>query len=154
VKTETCTTLALRSIPAIAVAILVALSCGGCIVPVPHMRVHALGVTGQVVGAVDQRPLDGAVITSADKAPKTVRCDSDGNFRLPPRRGWHAVYFIGPICLSLLPSFDMPSPSREIIVSAPGYMTTSFDVGCLVRTNAYVKAGQLRLTPVEASLSK
>jgi hypothetical protein len=64
---------------------------------------------------------------------------------------------VGPICLSLLPDWDMTAPDREIQVSASGYVTRV----CSIRSyaaagsnvvageivGAYLRVGQLELTP-------
>jgi hypothetical protein len=148
----------------IAMVGLVAVLCGGCILPVPHTRVHAFGVAGQVVSAVDHKPIGGALVASIDAPPATTYCDSGGNFRLSARLGWHAAYLVSPICESLLPGFDVAPPDREIRVSAPGYLTTEFGVSPFaggdghamtgVIAGAYLKAGQFPITPVGDNSTK
>ena len=140
-----------------AVALLLAVSCGGCILPVPHQRVHAYGVTGQVVDAIDCSPVPGALVTGLDYANGLAHADSRGEFRLRATRGWHGAYFVGPICLSLLPDWDTTAPDREIQVSAPGYVTSLFAVRSYAAAGsnvvageivgAYLEVGQLELTP-------
>ena len=138
---------------------LVAVGCGGCILPVPHTRVHAFGVTGQVVSVVDHSPVGGASIASIDEPTETAHCDSGGNFRLRARRGWHAAYQVSPICQSLLPGWDLAYPGREIRVSASGYLTKEFSITAFPggrdhevtgeMAGAYLKAGQLELALAE-----
>jgi len=139
----------MRAKLATAIVGLIVVVCNGCLLPVPHTRVHILGVDGQVVSALDRRPLGSASVASIDEPTETARCDSNGFFRLRPRRGWHAVYLVSPICESLLPGFDMAYPGREIQVSVPGYVTTNFGVSTNLISGAYLHAGQLLLTPVE-----
>ena len=67
----------------------VVVGCGGCILPVPHTRVHAYGVTGQVVSATTQEPLAEASVTAMDQPDPPAHCDKAGRFRLQPKRGWH-----------------------------------------------------------------
>ena len=134
---------------------IVAVACGGCIVPVAHTRVHAFGVTGQVVSATSDDAVVGASVTSIEQPQDQAHCDRSGRFRLPPKRGWHAAYCIGPICESLLPSWDVTYPRRFIHVSAPGYAAADFAVG-IAGTNevtgkldgAYLKVAQLKLYPL------
>jgi hypothetical protein len=45
----------------------VVVGCGGCILPVPHTRVQAYGVTGQVVSATTQAPLAEASVIAMDQ---------------------------------------------------------------------------------------
>ena len=121
----------------------VAIGCGGCILPVPHTRVHAYGVTGQVVSATTQEPLANASIIATDQPDQPARCDKAGRFRLHPKRGWHAAYCIGPVCESLLPGRDVTYPGRCIRVSAPGYATADFRVGAFARDGTNAVAGDL-----------
>lgn len=134
---------------------LAAVGCGGCIVPVPHWRVQAYGVTGQVVNASDSRPIGGALVASVDEARQTTHSDRDGKFRLRAKRRWHALYFIGPISQSLLPDWDVTPRARGIRVSAPGHLTTEFSIAGFrdghghdvpaVTAGAYLHAGQFAL---------
>lgn len=133
-------------------------ACGGCILPVPHTRMHAFGVTGQVVSATTDDPVANASVTSIEQPQDQAQCDRSGRFRLHPKRGWHAAYCIGPICESLLPGWDMTYPGRAIRVSAPGYATADFAVSIFTHygTNevtgelagAYLKVAQLKLHPL------
>lgn len=131
--------------------------CSGCILPVPHQRVHVYGVTGQIVSAADHTPIAGALVIGEEIPAVTAHSDAKGTFWLRPVRGWHGAYFVGPITLSLLPDWDMTYPGRGLRVSAPGYAATSFVIDAYPRTNspavaaklvgAYLHAGQLRLVP-------
>lgn len=142
------------------VAALLALGSNGCLVPVPHTRVHAYGVKAQVVSAADGRPVTNAIIASVGWPAATARADRQGRFRLPAKRGWHGAYCIGPICLSLLPGWDVTWPLREISISAPGYETTLLSIGPAhgepgaqvpaVVAGAYLKAERLELMPARA----
>lgn len=139
------------------ITVLLALGCSGCLVPVPHTRVHAYGVKAQVVSAADGRPVTNAVVASVGWAAATARVDRQARFRLPPKRGWHGAYCIGPICLSLLPGWDVTEPLRQVSISAPGYETTLLSVGLAhgetdanvpaVVAGAYLKADRLELMP-------
>ncbi len=130
---------------------------GGCVVPVPHTRVHEFGVTGQVISAIDQKAVSGASIVSIGEPIETARCDGDGNFRLRPRRGWHAAYLIGPDSVSILPTWDITAPVRQVRVSAPGYVTMDFSVGTFPAgsdhhaagevAGVYLKAAKLEIVP-------
>jgi hypothetical protein len=91
----------------------------GCVLPVPHRRVHVQGVEAKVVNAIDQSPIPGAYVTTTSGRSGTVT-DANGDFEIQPVYGWHGAYLIGPISYSLLPHFDMPW-SPFLRVSAEGY---------------------------------
>ena len=129
------------------ILVLIAVCCGGCILPVPHMRVHACGIKGQVVDAIDHSPISNAIITPVDNSPKVARSGTNGDFCLRPTRGWHAAYVIGPISLSILPGWDLTSPSRDVHVSAQGYEAKVFPIRGVRCGVAYLNAGQLELVP-------
>jgi hypothetical protein len=121
----------------------VVIGCSGCILPVPHTRVHSYGVTGQVVSATTQEPLADASVIAMDQPDHPAHCDKAGRFRLHPKRGWHAAYCIGPVCESLLPGWDVSYPGRCIQVSAPGYATADFTVSAFARDGTNAVAGDL-----------
>ena len=110
--------------------------CGGCILPVPHTRVHAFGVRGQIVSADTHEPVAGAWVTSTDQLSEPAHCDEAGRFRLHPKRGWHAAYCIGPIRESLWPGWDVTYPGRVVRISAPGYSTMDLVVSTHAKTNS------------------
>ena len=112
---------------AILITLLVA-GCGGCILPVPHTRVHVYGVDGQVVSSADYSPITNATVVSLNDPMKVVHSNRKGHFHLPAERRWHGAYLIGPISLSLLPDFDIAHAGRIIRVSAPGYITKDFNI--------------------------
>ena len=153
----------LKSSQRIAVALSLAACCGGCIIPVPHQRVHVYGVSGQIVSAADQTPISDASVSSPDVPEVTAQSDTLGAFRLRPVRGWHGAYCVGPICLSLLPGWDVTYPGRKIQVSAPGYRTASFTIEAWVPPDgskiaaeiagAYLHTGQLQLVREVAECS-
>lgn len=97
----------------------------GCFIPAPHERLHEFGVAGTILDSESHAPIKGAKIEPRGAAAKAVFSDADGSFKLKPVYGWHGAFFIGPICESLLPGFDMPSPTRTIVVSAQGYRTAT-----------------------------
>jgi len=142
----------------------VVIACSGCILPVPHTRVHAYGVTGQVVSATTQEPLGDALVTAMDQPDHPAHCDKAGRFRLHPKRGWHAAYCVGPVCESLLPGWDVTYPGRRIQVSAPGYATADFRVSAFARdgsnavagdlAGAWLKAAPLELIPLRQGSAK
>jgi hypothetical protein len=121
---------------------------------VPHTRVHAYGVTGQVVSATTQEPLADASVVAMNQPDHPAHCDKAGRFRLHPKRGWHAAYCIGPVSESLLPGWDVTYPSRSIRVSAPGYAAADFRVSAFARDGTNTVAGELagawlKATPLE-----
>jgi len=94
----------------------------GCIIlPIPHKRIHQYGVTGQVIDARSETPVQRAIIRAADKPNEVILADEKGYFTIKPVFGWHGAYYISPIVLSLFPAMDMPSIDRTLKVQAPGY---------------------------------
>ena len=110
---------------ALAAAILIALCCSGCVVPIPHRRLHIYGMKGQVVSELDGKPIAGATAPAWG-----ITSDDAGRLLLRPEHGWHGAVLITPaIGYSLFPHFDMPILERHIIiVSAPGYTARMFEV--------------------------
>lgn len=51
-------------------------------------------------------PVTGAKILSPNAGGVLSVADSEGNFEISPEYSWHAVYFIGSISYSLLPTFS------------------------------------------------
>ena len=101
--------------------VLALLLCAGCIMPIPHRRLHAYGVKGQIVNASDQRPIADALVTCNVQKKRDAKTDTTGQFTLRPAYGWHGAYVIGPINLSLLPGWDMTYPGSTFEVFAPGF---------------------------------
>jgi len=128
------------------IILLLSLCCSCCIVPVPHRRVHAYGVEGQIVSAADNTPIPFASISSVDHLTPSTYSDGEGRFRLRPHYGWHGAYFIGVISQSMLPGFDMTPSFRDIHVFAPGYRSADFRV-CAQIVGAFLEARQLQLVP-------
>lgn len=111
-----------RWIPSTALLCLTILTTG-CVVPVPHRRVHVQGVDARVVDAADHTPVAGARITAVDDEEALTETDANGRFVLEPVHGWHGAYLVGPVSYSLFPHFDIPSPRPPFRVEAPGYET-------------------------------
>ena len=98
----------------------------GCIVPIPHRRLHAYGVKSKIVDSESGVPIQNATIWN-------VRTDSQGDFSINPRYGWHGGYFFSPISRSIWPKHHMAFPVAFFKVSADGYnmkevQTSSFEI--------------------------
>ena len=104
----------------------VAIAQSGCILPVPHRRLHVEGVKGRVVSAATHRPIAGAKVSSAITRDELAITGSDGSFVIQPDHGWHGAMLIGPVSYSLLPHFDMPSPPSPIRISAAGFRAKEY----------------------------
>lgn len=126
---------------------MLALVLSGCVVPLPHRRVHAFGVAGRVLDFQSRSPVKAARIEAADDRTKVAFSDARGSFMLPPVSGWHGAYFIGPIGLSLFPALDMPSMSRAIAISANGYRSVTIPFESRSTRNPYIQAGDILLEP-------
>lgn len=93
----------------------------GCVLPVPHRRMHNAGIKARVVDAKTASPLRSAKVSSADGSHILYTVDSEGDFEIPSQYGWHGAYLVGPISYSLLPHFDMPYPRPPFRIEAIGY---------------------------------
>ena len=101
--------------------LVVACSLTGCVLPIPHRRVHVRGVEGKVIDVRTQSPLEGAKVTDPSSGSLLATTDRAGDFKVSAKWGWHGAYFFGPISSSLLPYFDMAYPAPAIQVSVEGY---------------------------------
>lgn len=131
-------------------ALLVAGLCAGCIMPIPHRRVHSFGVEGRVLDASTLTPVTGAVVSSPDHKRRETTTNDKGQFSLRPAYGWHGAYLIGPISESLLPGWDITFPGTAVDVAADGYQNEHFWIvdEDAPREGPYLKAGDLRLSPL------
>jgi hypothetical protein len=102
------------------------LIASGCIVPIPHRRLHAYGVRGSVVDARSNEPIPTAIVARGTNLHESVTCNASGEFEIKPVHGWHGAYLIGPISLSLFPGFDIAAPCATVSASAPGYPQQTF----------------------------
>ena len=118
------------------------LSLAGCVLPVPHRRLHQLGVSGRILDSRSRAPIKEARVTSCET---TTFSHSDGSFAVAPVYGWHGAYAIGGIGVSLLPGFDMPSPSRPITVTAHGYQSSTITAKTATTAEAYIRVGDILL---------
>jgi len=113
----------------ISILMLVAGACSGCVIPIPHRRLHAYGVRGRVLDVDSHRPIKHASVVSWERnGHPQVMTNAEGEFEIQPVHGWHGALFIGPICLSLFPGFDITAPCQNVYVSAHGYQAESFFV--------------------------
>jgi hypothetical protein len=101
--------------------VVLACSLTGCVIPVPHRRVHVEGIEGKVIDARTQYPIEGARVTNLQIGSLLAMTDRVGEFKVRAKGGWHGAYFYGPISYSLLPHFDMAYPAPAIRVAAEGY---------------------------------
>ena len=95
----------------------------GCVLPVPHRRIHSPGIEAAVIDAKTASPVTGAKISSPDGSRVLTAVDSRGRFKIPAKYGWHGAYMVGPISYSLLPHFDIPHPRPSFRIDAIGYQS-------------------------------
>jgi len=128
---------------------LLAMVQGCLIVPVPHTRLHAYGIKGQIVDE-EGVPVPNAVIEGVSvpnkisinykrKQRTTIRkavTDSDGYFTIKPIRGWHGAWFfaIPNGGGSLFPSFPYLyfHDDLDIYVNAFGFSEKKVKISCFV----------------------
>ncbi len=101
--------------------------CNSCIVPVPHRRVHASGLQGQVLDEQTKLPVVGAKIAATPNDASRVITDVEGNYEIKPTYGWHGAYLFGPISYSMFPHFDMPYLTSPSWIYANGYVDKKID---------------------------
>ena len=122
-----------------------------CAVPLPHRRVHSYGVSGRVVDSKTSQPIAGAeIVLDSPAEKKRVVSGRNGEFVVRPVYGWHGVYVISPVSMSLLPGFDLPYPGRPIRISAVGYepiRITQTDF-LFPDDGRYIDVGVQRLVPL------
>ncbi len=87
----------------------------GCILPIPHTRTHAPAISGTVISEKTRNPVQNAVVKDVLFGVETTT-DQLGRFSLPGVKRWHGAYFVGPISLSLFPSFDVAWPKRSVLI--------------------------------------
>ena len=95
----------------------------GCVLPIPHRRMHSAGIEARVVDAKTAWPVRDAKISSADGRRAFSAVDSEGGFEIPSQYGWHGAYLVGPISYSFFPHFDMPYPRPAFRVEASGFQS-------------------------------
>ena len=128
------------------VALLAAsLSLAGCVLPVPHRRLHSAGLEATVVDADTASPVDGAKVSSPDGSSELASTDSEGHFEIPAQYGWHGAYLVGPISYSLLPHFDIPYPRPPLKIEAAGYRSRTIQPFDEVQTDRSTGKAMIRL---------
>ena len=126
--------------------LLVASLClSGCVVLVPHRRVHAAGMEARVVDAETTAPVVGAKVSSPDGSRVLATTDAEGHFGIPAQYGWHGAYLIGPVSYSLLPHFDMPYPRPPLKIDASGYRSRVIQPYDEVQTGRRDRQAMIRL---------
>ena len=93
----------------------------GCVLPIPHRRLHSAGIEATVIDAKTASPVKGAKVLSSDGRTVLAAVDSEGRFEIPAKYGWHGAYLVGPISYSLLPHFDISSPHPPFRIDSDGY---------------------------------
>lgn len=124
-----------------------ALFIAGCVLPVPHRRMHRAGFQAEVVDGTTSLPVRGAEVISPQEDRVFAKSDSKGNFEISARYGWHGAYLVGPISYSLFPYFDIPSPRPLLRVEAPGYYSTMVQPFEEVSTDKRSGKATIRLRP-------
>ena len=127
------------------------LSLTGCVLPIPHRRIHTQGCEGKVASSITKLPISGARVASALNDNTLATTDTSGRFRIAPSYGWHGAYMIGPISFSLLPYFDMGYPAEPIRISATGYHAKEFGRDSISREWLEDKNHEYYLLPVVGS---
>lgn len=93
----------------------------GCLLPVPHRRLHTHGLIARVVDEKTGIPVRQALVSNPERSRVLSVSDSNGHFIIPRQYGWHAAYCISPISYSLFPKFDFASACPPFRIDASGY---------------------------------
>lgn len=97
----------------------------GCILPILHTRVSAVGCEGIVSDARTGKPINGAIVTVVyPEMNKIAKASTgpQGRYKVSDETNWHAAFFIGiPISFSLFPFLDAPMMPTYVSVTAEGY---------------------------------
>ena len=113
----------MQNVKTLKIACLIAATLGlvGCVLPIPHRRLHSGGIEATIIDAKTDSPVTGAKVLSHDGRRVLAAVDAEGHFRIPPKYGWHGAYLVGPISYSLLPHFDIPYPHPPLRIDSVGY---------------------------------
>jgi hypothetical protein len=125
--------------------LLCVLTFTGCVLPIPHRRLHHYGVSGRIIDSASRAPVKSAQIQPSDHPTRGTVSRADGSFTLEPVYGWHGAYTFGVIGVSLFPGFDVPPFARTILISANGYQTSTVPVRSRSPHDWYIRAGDLQL---------
>jgi hypothetical protein len=122
------THLARRSLKLVGTLLLVVTS--GClIIPIPNARIEGNGMRSKVVDADTGQPVAGARVSTVDYEKRVAVADAHGDFSLDPHVQWHAAYLWGVIGYPIWPfTGDAISSECSVLVEVPGYRATRFDV--------------------------
>lgn len=119
----------------------------GCVLPVPHRRMHTAGIEARVVDAKTALPVPGAKVSSTFGSRILSTVDSQGDFEIPAQYGWHGAYLIGPISYSLLPHFATAYPRPPFRIEAIGYQSMIVQPYDDVNTDERTGKAMIRLQP-------
>ena len=121
------------------------LCLAGCVLPVPHRRLHSAGIVATVVDADTTSPVSGAKVSTPDGSSLLTTTNAKGHFEISSRYGWHGAYLIGPISYSLLPYFDIPYPHPPLKIDATGYRSQTIQAFDEVQTDKQTGEVLIRL---------
>lgn len=135
----------MTKLPRIAALLAGLLFLAGCVLPVPHRRLHSAGVEATVVDADTTSPVGGAKVSNSDGGRALATTDPEGHFEIPAQYGWHGAYLVGPISYSLLPHFDIPSPRPPLKINATGYQSQTIQPFDELQTDRQTGKALIRL---------
>jgi hypothetical protein len=126
--------------------LLCSLALSGClIVPIPHERLHEVGIKGRIIDADSHAPVAAAKVEDTIDATKFTYSVIDGTFTLKPVYGMHGAYVLAGVSSSTFPSFDAPSSTRTITIIAPGYRSLTVPLQRAEPRDVYIDAGTIPL---------
>ncbi|HEY3901658.1 MAG TPA: hypothetical protein VGM54_23805 [Chthoniobacter sp.] len=125
--------------------LLCSLTLSGCIIPVPHKRLHDVGVKGRILDAQSHAPVVAAKIEDIVDPTKFTYSVIDGTFMLKPVYGLHGAYVFAGVSTSIFPNYDAPNLTRTITIIAPGYHNLTIPLNRTDAHDVYIDAGTIPL---------
>jgi hypothetical protein len=126
--------------------LLCSLAFSSCVVvPIPHKRLHEVGIKGRIIDADTQAPVIAAKIEDTVDPTKFTFSAGSGNFDLKPVYGMHGAYVLAGVNASVFPNYDAPGPTRTITIIAPGYQNLTIPLNRAADRDIYIDAGTLSL---------
>lgn len=135
----------MAKLPRTAALLAASLCLAGCVLPIPHRRLHSAGIEATVVDADTASPVSGAKVSTPDGSNLLTSTNAKGRFEIPSRYGWHGAYLIGPISYSLLPYFDIPYPQAPLKIEATGYRSRTIEPFDEMQTDKQTGQALIRL---------
>jgi hypothetical protein len=126
--------------------LLCSLLLSGCIVvPVPHKRLHEIGIKGRIIDVDTHAPVVAARVEDTVDSTMFTYSAVNGNFDLKPVYKMHGAYVWTGVSASVFPNYEAPGSTRTITIIAPGYQNLTVPLSRSGEHDTYIDAGTLLL---------